>query len=178
MCMIIHLQALGMLPTCYSYISLAMAACTRMGLHRSETLAKFNTVEQETRKRIFWALRTMEAYITTILGLPRILSDEDTDQEFPGEVEDYLIIDGNSPSSADSLVSSMAIANAHTKLLIIMGKLKQFVLGSGKADSKDGGTYRVDYARIIEAEKELESWVSQLPKNFGMQETVATNLDV
>jgi hypothetical protein len=178
MCMIIYLQALGMLPTCYSYISLAMAACKRMGLHRSDSLRKLNMVEQETRKRIFWALRTMEAYITTVLDLPKTLSDEDTDQVFPGEVEDCAMGEPSMRWFVLNSARSMAFANAHTKLLIIMSKLKKFILGSGKPDSSEGGKYRVDYAQIVEAEKELESWISELPQDSGVHETASAKLDM
>jgi hypothetical protein len=178
MCMILYLQALGMVPTCYSYISLAMAACTRMGLHRSDSQTKFNTVDREHRKRIFWALRSMESYITTILDLPRTLSEEDTDQDFPCVMEDQNSRGGKPQRRACSPVSAMALANAHTKLLIIMGNFKRFILGSCKSDSRQGGTYRVDYARIVEAEKELESWNLELPQFSGMQEPDIAKLDM
>jgi hypothetical protein len=178
MCMIIYLQALGMIPTCYSYISLAMAASKRMGLHRSDSLTKLNIVERETHKRIFWALRTMEAYITTILDLPKTLSDEDTDQEFPGEIEDCPMSKPNTQGFIYSSARSMGFANAHTRLLMIMSKLKRFILGSGKPDSGEGGKYRVDYAQIVEVEKELESWILELPEESGLHEAAATKLDM
>jgi len=178
MCMIIYLQASGMVPTCYSYICLAMAACTRMGLHRSDSQAKFSATDQESRKRIFWALRTMEAYITTVLDLPRTLGDEDMDQDLPVELEEHAPREGETPGHICSSVSSVAFANAHTKLLTIMGKFKRFILGSCKVDSKEGGTYRVDYSRILEAEKALESWYQELPLDSGLQETPVGRLNV
>jgi hypothetical protein len=178
MCMIIYLQASGMVPTCYSYICLAMAACTRMGLHRYDSQAKFNAGDRESRKRIFWALRTMEAYITTVLDLPRTLSDGDMDQDFPGELEEHVAREAEIPGRICSSVNSVAFANAHTKLLMIMGKFKSFILGSCKLDSREGGTYLVDYARILEAEKELESWYSELPLDSGLQETPVVRLNM
>jgi hypothetical protein len=155
-----------------------MAACTRMGLHRSDSSAKFNTVHQEIRKRIFWALRTMEAYVTTILDLPRTISDDDTDQDFPRDLEGLISRDVGMKTSACASVRSMSLANAHTKLLIIMAKLKRFILGSCKVESNNGSTYRVDYARIVEAEKELESWAEELPPEFSLHLSIAGSLSV
>ena len=155
---------------------MAMAACTRMGLHRSDALTKLNAIERETRKRIFWALRTMDAYITTILDLPRTLCDEDTDQEFPCETEDRLINEHGIQQCSLRTPCSMTAVNAHTKLLIIMAKAKRAILGASKANPKETGTYRVDYARIVEAESELEGWFSNLPQDLNFHEAVPTSV--
>jgi hypothetical protein len=76
--MIIFLQSSATMSTCHLYVSAAMAASLQMGLHRCQPKA-MNPIEREIRKRIFWTIRTMETYIVAILGLPRILTDDDVD---------------------------------------------------------------------------------------------------
>jgi Fungal specific transcription factor domain len=174
LCMIMYLQCTGTIPTCYSYVSLAVAACTRMGLHRANTCNQFNVVDREVRKRIFWTLRTTETYIMTILGLPQILSDEDIDQEFPEEIDDQFITEEGLLQPDHSLTCSMKVVNAHTKLLIIMAKVKRLVLGRGKSQlGQDNGLYKVDNSRIVEIENELEIWFSQLPKDCDFPQPIA-----
>ena len=76
--MIQFLQSSAKLSTCYAYIGVALRSALRMGLHRSFNL-KFNPIEAETRKRIFWVTRRMDTYVGAMLGLPRFLDDEDID---------------------------------------------------------------------------------------------------
>ena len=59
--MIMFLQASSKLSTCCSHIGIALRSALRMGLHRSIP-NRFSPVEQETRKRVFWVIRTMDIY--------------------------------------------------------------------------------------------------------------------
>lgn len=51
-------------------------------------------MEQELRKRTFWSVYTLDKYLSVMFGRPRLLHDEDFDQELPDEVTDQdLFID-------------------------------------------------------------------------------------
>lgn len=172
--MAIYLQCCGAIPTAYTYISLATAACTRMGLHQSESSRQLNPIDRETRKRLFWALRTMDGYVTTILGLPRTLSDDDVDQELPLEVDDeYITEDGVGTRDCHS-TCLMTVVNAHTNLIRIMANIRRNVLGSRKSSSGQTEAYRIDYSRILQAENELEAWFTSLPgdSNFSKPDSI------
>lgn len=88
---IMYLQSSGRLSACHSYIAVANASALQMGIHRSAASRGLDPVEHETRKRVFWALQTMDTCVTTILGLAKTLSDDQFDQELPLEVGDYAI---------------------------------------------------------------------------------------
>jgi len=45
-------------------------------------------LEQELRKRIFWSAYTLDKYLSVMFGRPRLLHDEDIDQELPEEMND------------------------------------------------------------------------------------------
>lgn len=175
MCMVIYLQCCGAIPTCYTYTSLATAACTRMGLHRSESLDQLNPIEQEMRKRLFWALRTIDAYVTTILGLPRTLSDEDVDQEFPREVDDKYITEERIGECDCNSTCPMTAVNAHTRLVLIMAKIRRNVLNFRKSTADQSEAYRVDYAKVVEAENELEAWFASLPSDSTFSKPVSSD---
>lgn len=63
-----------------------------LGLHRGRT--KKSPPESniyiigECRKRTFWTVYTLDRYFSILLGRPRLLHDEDIDQEIPDKVND------------------------------------------------------------------------------------------
>jgi hypothetical protein len=71
-----------------------------IGLHRqrhSRTSqgAPGPTVEMECRKRVFWSAYTLDKYFSVVLGRPGIFRDEDIDQDFPAQVNDADLVQGN-----------------------------------------------------------------------------------
>jgi hypothetical protein len=163
--MIIFLQSSAKMSTCHSYISAAMAASLQMGLHRCEPEA-IDPIERETRKRIFWTIRTMETYVIAILGLPRTVSDDDIDQEMPLEIEDqYITKEGVLPMS-DGQISMITGFNAHTKLVQVLGKIVTNVYPTKrmhKCATEKSRAYVVCDAKVREAEKDLQHWARNLP---------------
>jgi hypothetical protein len=108
----------------------------------------------------------MDAYVTTILGLPRTLSDDDIDQELPLEIDDKYITEDDVGTNKGHSTCLMTAANAHTKLILIMASIRRNVLCSRNSSdslSDQNEAYRVDYSRIMQAENELEEWFAKLP---------------
>lgn len=175
LCSTIYLQGTGQLPLCYTYVSLAMTAAIRMGMHQADSLAKFNAVERETRKRIFWTLRVMDSYITTVLDLPRTLSDDEMDQSYPQDIDDvYISTHGIKKPNEPCLMASI---NAHTRLTRILAKVKKIASGSKEHDHKPNSRYQVDYAKIVEAEQELTEWSSTLPTYNGFPNHIRREME-
>ncbi len=165
MYMILFLQSSAKLSTCYAYVGVALRSALRMGLHRAHA-GKFDPVEAETRKRVFWVVRKMDIYVGAMLGLPQTLSDDDIDQEFPIEVDDeYVTSDGILPMP-EGQVSVMTAFNAHTRLVRLLSKIVRYVYPihaqSGQGSSADK-SYSVPFSSIRELEKDLEDWKQNLP---------------
>jgi hypothetical protein len=162
--MIQFLQSSAKLSACYSYIGVALRSALRMGLHRSFS-TNFSPIEAETRKRVFWVIQRMDTYVGAMLGLPRLLEDDDIDQEFPAEVDDEYITADGIKSMPDGTLSVMAAFNAHTRIVQILAKLCKAVYPTKgtQAGSKDSVTYTVGYSKIRELESDLAQWLDQLP---------------
>ncbi len=162
--MIIYLQSSASMYSCYSYISIAISVSIQMGLHRSAASRDLDPVQQETRRRIFWVIQTMETYVTTLLGLPTVLSEDDIDQEIPLCVDDATLnSDGLEPTSSQS-TSIMAPVISHIKLIRIMRNLVNEIYPRAKQlGSKSTESYRVSYARINKIESDLEQWFQSIP---------------
>lgn len=166
--MIIFLQSSATMSACHSYVSAAMAASLQMGLHRCQPEA-MNPIERETRKRIFWTIRTMETYIVAILGLPRIVTDDDVDQEMPLEVDDQCLTKRGIVSMPDGQVSMITGVNAHTRLIRILGKIVTDVYPTKRMEreaSKNTRAYIVNDAKVREVERDLQHWARNLPMHF------------
>lgn len=162
--MILFLQSSAKMSTCYSYVGIALSASLRMGLHRNIPVP--DLVESEVRKRIFWTVRKMGIYVGTLLGLPKGIQDEDIDQDYPTELDDQFITKDGFLRTPGELPSSIAAANAHTKLLKILDKLVRKIYPiKGMQISKNGrrAGYIVNYTTVREIEEDLEQWKKELP---------------
>lgn len=141
-----------------------MRAALRMGLHRSFN-ANFNTIEAETRKRVFWVIRKMDVYVGMMIGLPQSVSDDDIDQDYPAEVDDEFITEKEIFPMPDGRISALTASNAHTDLVKIIEKIVRYIYPT-KPKSLGGrahSSYGVSLSKIREIETELELWQKELP---------------
>lgn len=162
--MILFLQSSAKMSQCYAYVGVALRSALRMGLHRAAA-GRFDPVEAETRKRVFWIVRKMDTYVGAMLGLPQTLSDEDIDQEFPAEVDDeYITKDGILPMP-EGEVPLMTAFNAHTRLVQILQKIVRKIYPIKVQSPQNPGdkSYSVSFSTIREIEGELEEWKNSLP---------------
>ncbi|KAE8146353.1 fungal-specific transcription factor domain-containing protein [Aspergillus avenaceus] len=162
--MVLFLQSSAKLSTCYSYVGIALRSALRLGLHRSVS-ANFNPLEQELRKRVFWVVRKMDVYVSTLLGLPQMLSDDDIDQEYPISIDGEFINSECILPTPPDYTPLMAGANAHTRLSNIMLKVVKYIYPVKNAQhrSESDQRYVVSHSKIREIERDLQAWMEQLP---------------
>ena len=133
-----------------------------MGLHRSIS-GKFNPIEHEIRKRIFWVVRKMDTYVAALLGLPMYLSDDDFDQEYPLEIDDEFITSEEVLPAPPGRLSVMCAFNAHTRLVGIMAKTTRYIYPVKSASPVHKQSYAVSHEKVREIERDLQAWMEQLP---------------
>jgi len=163
--MVLFLQSSAKISTCYSYIGVALRAALRLGLHRSVP-GNFNPIELEMRKRLFWVVWKMEVHVSTILGLPSMLSEDDIDQEYPLTVDDeFITAEGLLPMPPNH-TSLMAGVNAHIRLGRIVLKVVKYIYPVKIAHRGSNHTYMVSHSKIRELEGDLQAWKEALPEAF------------
>lgn len=160
LCTIMFMQGTGMVTRSYSTMCAATAAALRMGLHRSITGHHFSPAEQETRKRVFWVLRTMDTYLTSMLGLPKTLSEEDIDQELPNDVDDSLLASELTPNEPRTTLMSPVVA--HIRLVQVMSRAVKDIYPTKKPPTALTYTYGVSASNVAEVEGELQHWFEEL----------------
>lgn len=163
--MVMFLQSSAKLSTCYAFIGSAMRSALRMGFHRSIS-GRFDPIEIETRKRVFWVTRKMDIYVSALLGLPNTVSNDDIDQEYPLEVDDEFITSEGILPMPKGRFSPYAATNAHTRLVDILAKAIKYIypIKSSSTRSKNlSQSYVVTHAKIRELEQDLAEWQENLP---------------
>lgn len=165
--MINFLQSSANLSTCYSYIGIALRSALRMGLHRN-LKANFNPIDREIRRRVFWAIRRMDIYVSALLGFPVMLSLDDIDQDFPIEVDDKYITKDTVLSTPPNSFSLLAAgSNAHTRLMFILATVIQDIYPIKGVESSMNGSgnasYAISHAKITAIEQDLAQWLDKLP---------------
>lgn len=168
--MIIYLQCLARISTCYLYVGIALRSAIKEGLHRNLTIfqnlrRRLDPIEIDTRKRLFYSIIKMDIYINLLLGLPRAIADDEYDQEFPEDLDDENITrEAYLYEKQDGRLLSSACANHHTKLMFIISHiLKALYPIKISKDPNDKMTPELIHNRVTELELELKVWLDNLP---------------
>lgn len=106
---------------CWYSFGTALQVVTALGLHRKfpVKLSKngCSHFELELRKRVFWSVYTLDKYLSIMFGRPRLLHDEDIDQEFPGEMNDEDLLEEDPTRRTGSTDSMMIASVLHYRLV-------------------------------------------------------------
>ncbi|KAI1106902.1 fungal-specific transcription factor domain-containing protein [Jackrogersella minutella] len=168
--MILFIQSISNLSTCYGFVGIALRSALRMGLHRHLPHIKINPIESETRRRVFYICRQMDTYVSALLGFPLLLNDEDIDQPLPTPVDDEYITKDKILIPPPGTPSFFEAFNAHVRLMDILGKVVKHIypLKGIEQNEQEGvgepyASYMISYGKIKEMEKELQRWNEDLP---------------
>ncbi|PHH78859.1 hypothetical protein CDD82_2800 [Ophiocordyceps australis] len=170
--MILFLQSTSNLSACYSFVGVALRSALRIGLHRNLQHERIGVVEQEVRRRVFYVIRQMDIYVSTMLGFPLLLNIDDVDQLYPTEVDDEYITNAGIIQPPPGTSSFFEAFNAQTRLMEVLGKITKYVYPTRGQDqpaangNKSSPSFLVSCARIQEIEADLRGWLDRLPETW------------
>jgi hypothetical protein len=121
----------------------------------------------------------MSNFIATGLGLPRLISDEDVDQDMPIEVNDVHIGKLRILPQPSGEACVAAGANAYVRLnriFEIMIRRIYPVRGMKEGPRKTSMSYAVSVNEVHRIERELREWTSNLPYGFRLGKGHSPNL--
>ena len=139
-----------------------------IGLHRKTNHR--SVLQNELGKRTFWAIYTLDRYLSVILGRPCALHDDDIDQELPGALDDSQLSHDAVTVFQDGQYCEMLAPIAHIKLAIIVGKILKEYYGS-----KNQNKPLTDPSYIVE---ELYHWKASLPDFLERSKISAASLPI
>jgi hypothetical protein len=108
----------------------------------------------------------MDVHVSTILGLPMLLSQDDIDQEYPLAIDDEYITPTGIIPMPPKHISLMAAVNAHMRLAHIVLKVVKYIYPVKAANPGLNHRYMVSHSKIREIERDLQTWTEQLPDAF------------
>ncbi|KAJ5582915.1 hypothetical protein N7535_001535 [Penicillium sp. DV-2018c] len=150
---------------CWYSFGMTVQIVTALGLHRKlpAKLAKTRCsyLELEFRKRIFWSVYTLDKYLSIMFGRPRLLHDEDIDQELPGEMSDEDLLEDDPMRRTGSMDSMMIASVLHHRLARILSNISR-QLYSINTISRD-----TPLETAIRLTSELEKWKETVPPLFN-----------
>lgn len=102
-----------------------------------------------------------------MLGLPKLLSEDDVDAEYPSDIDDeYVSEKGFLPTlPGDSTKISSALALFRSSR--VLARVLDAVYPHGSY--KEGGTRELAYRRLKELEEELEAWMKGLAPHLRLE---------
>ncbi|KAK9792793.1 putative Zn(2)-C6 fungal-type domain-containing protein [Seiridium cardinale] len=107
-------------PGAWTYSRMAMLIALNLGLHRKTSAMRRPSMENELRKRIFWATYAFDRQISIPLGRPFAVSDRDIDVPLPLDIDEATTPEefsrlaepdvlGSAPENSTSLSSFLQI---------------------------------------------------------------------
>lgn len=143
------------------YKCLAVGLSHRLGLHQSQKRFSFGALTIETRKKVFWALYTLDCFSAATLGLPKLIKEDDVHTEYPNDVDDEYVTEKGFlptlPGESTRLSGALALFRASRILAKVLEK------NYPAATSHD-----LSLQQMSGLEAELDDWFSNLPQHLKL----------
>jgi Fungal specific transcription factor domain. len=156
------------ISTCYTYLCASLSIAVRMGLHRSLN-TNHDLISQEIGKRLFWALWLLVDNVASCCGLPRPLSNNDIDQEFPREVNDAYITSRYISTQPQNEICHISGANASYRLQMIRDKVTRQMYSAedlGYDQLHASTPYAANFEKLRRIKDDLKEWADTIPRGY------------
>ncbi|KAK0496568.1 fungal-specific transcription factor domain-containing protein, partial [Armillaria luteobubalina] len=155
----------------WTLIGAGLRSAIDIGLHRRKPDGYKFTVEDELKKRSFWALIFLDRLVGLYAGYPAMMRDEEFDLQMPIECDDEYWdiapdgqVDFNQPSGKPSKISCFS---ASIKLSEIMSVAMKTWCSLKKARDMLGLTGKSWEQRLVsDLDSSLNAWVDSVPDHI------------
>lgn len=162
-----YLLSASMMSKAYSLICTGAATALRMGLHVSSPALRsaFSSDELLQRRRVFATLNMADTYLSSLLGLPKILRYADQEQTLGLRDEDML--DGGRAFIMRNPTELSAESVLCQKLNNILARLNESRFQSNRDYTPlSGEFYDEQPDSVTMREAEIQEWHTELPAMF------------
>ncbi|TPX10762.1 uncharacterized protein E0L32_008331 [Thyridium curvatum] len=143
------------------YKGVAVGLSHRLGLHQSQKRFSFGALTIETRKKVFWTLYTLDCFSAAILGLPKLLKDDDIHAEYPSDTDDEYVTEKGFqptlPGEYTRLSSALALFRAARILAKVLEK-----------NYPAATSHELSLQQMAALEAELDEWNDALPQHLKL----------
>jgi len=143
------------------YKGIAVGLSHRLGLHQSQKRFSFGALTIETRKKVFWTLYTLDCFSAAILGLPKLLKDEDIHAEYPSDTDDEYVTEKGFQPSLPGEHTRLSSALALFRGSRILGKVLEKIYPAA-------ASHDLSLQQMSALEAELNAWQESLPNHLKL----------
>lgn len=143
------------------YKGVAVALSHRLGLHQSQKRFSFGALTIETRKKVFWTLYTLDCFSAAMLGLPKVLKEEDIHAEYPSDCDDEYVTEKGFQPTLPGEYTKLSSALALFKVSRILAKVLE-------KNYPAATSYDLSLQQISMLESELTDWNDNLPTHLKL----------
>ncbi|KAI0637850.1 fungal-specific transcription factor domain-containing protein [Trametes polyzona] len=166
------LCSVNCLPQAWQLVGQAVRAAQDIGLHRTPRwLTTLSPIQQETRRKIWWGVYTLDRMLALALGRPLAIEDADCDVEIPADCDDELLPQYFSGAEMPG-ISLMRGFIELIELYRIAGRVLREVYALDKTKEHLEMDKRIELHRSVETlDRRLTKWCEDLPAVFKTQPT-------
>lgn len=143
------------------YKGMAISLSLRLGLHQSQNRFSLGALTRETRKRIFWTLYTLDCFSAALLGLPKLLNEDDIHTEYPVDIDDENVSEqgfqSTLPGESTRLSSALALFQGSRILAKVLDEMYPASV-----------SYDLSLQKISALNDELDVWQRSLPTHLRL----------
>ncbi|KAK7419873.1 DNA-binding transcription factor cat8 [Neonectria punicea] len=143
------------------YKGIAIGLSHRLGLHQSQKRFSFGALTIETRKKVFWTLYTLDCFSAAILGLPKLLREEDIQAEYPADTDDEYVTEKGFqptlPGEYTRLSSALALFRGTRILAKVLEK-----------NYPASTTHELSLQQMSSLDAELDAWYDNLATHLRL----------
>ncbi|MCJ1391399.1 hypothetical protein MMC18_004263 [Xylographa bjoerkii] len=154
------------------YKGVAVTLSHRLGLHQSQQRFSFGALTREMRKKVLWSLYTLDCFSAAVMGVPKLLMDDDIQTEFPADVDDENVTERGFQPALPGESTKLSSALALFRLAKIISKVLQEIY---PADASK----ETSLQRISALSDELDGWNNDLAPHLRLkfiQDKPSTNV--
>ncbi|RYP07715.1 hypothetical protein DL764_002334 [Monosporascus ibericus] len=143
------------------YKGVAIGLSHRLGLHQSQKRFSFGALTIETRKKVFWTLYTLDCLSASMLGLPKLLKEEDIHAEYPSDTDDEYVTEKGFQPTLPGEYTKLSSALALFRLSRILAHVLEKVYPAAS-------THELSLQLLSSLDADLSEWNDNLPTHLKL----------
>jgi len=143
------------------YKGIAVGLSHRLGLHQSQKRFSFGALTIETRKRVFWTFYTVDCFSAALLGLPKLLKEDDVHAEYPSDTDDEYVTEKGYQPTLPGEYTKISSALALFRCSRILSKVLE-------QNYPAAATHDLSLQSLTSLEAELNEWSDKLPTHLKL----------
>ncbi|KAI1380809.1 fungal-specific transcription factor domain-containing protein [Hypoxylon crocopeplum] len=143
------------------YKGVAVGLSHRLGLHQSQKRFSFGALTIETRKKVFWTLYTLDCFSAAMLGLPKLLKEDDIHAEYPSDTDDEYVTEKGFQPTLPGEYTRLSSALALFRVSRILANVLEKIYPAATA-------YELSLQQIAVLDADLSEWYDNLPTHLRL----------